>query len=78
MNENIQDGQFTEETSLLDRIADNLGAWLAAFVLTFAAATLLAIAVSAFIPFSFLLILKSWAGIWGLMLAKGALKNKMF
>lgn len=64
--------------SKLDRIADFIGAYAAAIILTFIAAIGIAFAVTIIptIVFSFGLIIRCWAGIWSLMLVRGALKNK--
>lgn len=64
--------------SKLDRIADFIGAYAAAIILTFIAAIGIAFAITIIptIVFSFGLVIRCWAGIWSLMLIKGALKNK--
>lgn len=81
--DNIQEGQFQEvqkQPSKLDHFGDILGAWAGALILTFLAAALLGLffTIIPTIHFNFIIILKCWAGIWGLMFARGALKNKMF
>ena len=83
--DNIQEGQFQEiqeqaHPSKLDHLGDILGAWAGAIVLTLLAAALLGLffTIVPSIHFNFIIILKCWAGIWGLMFARGALKNKRF
>lgn len=83
--DNIQEGQFQEiqeqaRPSKLDHLGDIFGAWAGAIVLTLFAAALLGLffTIIPSIHFNFIIILKCWAGIWGLMFARGALKNKMF
>lgn len=83
--DDIQEGQFQhiEEQnppSKLELLGDILGAWAGAIVLTLLAAALLGLffTIIPSIHFNFIIILKCWAGIWGLMFARGALKNKMF
>lgn len=81
--DNIQEGQFQEmqnHSSKLDHFGDILGAWTGALVLTLLAAALLGLffTIIPTIHFNFIIILKCWAGIWGLMFARGALKNKRF
>ena len=71
----------TEENpapSKLDKIADFIGAYAAAIILTFIAAIGVAFAITIIptIIFSFGLVIRCWAGIWSLMLVRGALKNK--
>lgn len=70
----------TEETapSKLDKVADFIGAYAAAIILTFIAAIGIAFAITVIptIVFSFGLVIRCWAGIWSLMLIRGALKNK--
>lgn len=69
-----------EPPSKLDKLADFLGTWGAAIMLTFIAAAGLAFFFS-FIPtisFSFSLVIRVWAGIWSIMLVKGTLANKTF
>lgn len=81
MNNEIQEGQFTEShSSTLDKLGDIFGAWAGALFLTFLAAALLGLffTIIPTIHFNFVIILKCFAGIWGLMFARGALKNKMF
>ena len=73
--------ESTEENpapSKLDKLADFIGAYAAAIILTFIAAIGIAFAITVIptIVFSFGLIIRCWAGIWSLMLVKGALKNK--
>lgn len=64
--------------SKLDKIADFIGAYAAAIILTFVAAVGLAFTFTIIptIVFSFSLVIRCWAGIWSLMLIRGALKNK--
>lgn len=64
--------------SKLDKVADFIGAYAAAFILTFLAACGIAFFLSSFpaMKFNFPLVLKTWGLIWSLMLVKGALKNK--
>jgi len=64
--------------SKLDRVADFIGAYAAAIILTFVAAVGLAFTftIIPIIHFSFGLVIRCWAGIWSLMLVRGALKNK--
>ena len=79
--ENIPDIEFEDAPVIEENnFADFLGLYLAAFVITFISASLLAIAFSIMpnITFNFLNICKCFAGIWGIMLARGALKNKVF
>ena len=70
----------TQTPTAADHIADIIGSWSAAILLTFVAAALIGLFLTVIpgLNFSFIIILKSWAGIWGLMFARGALKNKMF
>ena len=65
-------------SSKLDRVADFIGAYAAAIILTFIAAIGIAFAITIIptVVFSFNLIIRCWAGIWSLMLVRGALKNK--
>ena len=64
----------------MNKIADMLGMYLAAILLTLLAATLFSLAISVIpsICFNIITILKVWAGIWGIMFIKGSLKNKVF
>lgn len=64
--------------SKLDKVADFIGAYAATIILTFIAAVGIAFAITVIpiIVFSFGLIIRCWAGIWSLMLIRGALKNK--
>lgn len=64
--------------SKLDKVADFIGAYAAAIILTFIAAIGIAFAITVIptIVFSFGLVIRCWAGIWSLMLIRGALKNK--
>lgn len=70
-----------EETpSALDKAADFIGVWAAAIMLTFIASIGLAFFFT-FIPvinFSFPLVLKCWAGIWSILMARGVSQNKTF
>ena len=82
--DDIQEGQFQHieeqsSPSKLELLGDILGAWAGAIILTFFAAVLLGLSFTIIpsIHFNFIIILKCWAGIWGLMFARGALKNKM-
>lgn len=72
--------QNQEPPTKLDKIGDILGAWAGAIILTFIAAIFLGwfFTIIPTIKFNFIIILKCWLGIWGLMFTRGALKNKMF
>ena len=64
----------------LDKVADFIGVWAAAIMLTFLAGLGLAFFFT-FIPairFSFPLVLKCWAGVWAFLLARGVAQNKTF
>ena len=71
-----------EKPSKLDQLADFIGAYAAAIILTFIAVSVQGRVISLFSSlfsigvFSSGLILRCWAGIWSLMLVKGALNNK--
>jgi len=82
--DDIQEGQFQDiqeqkHPSKSDLLGDILGVWAGAIVLTFLAAALLGLffTIIPSVHFNFIIILKCWAGIWGFMFTRGALKNKM-
>lgn len=75
----IDDPIEQEQPSKADKFADFIGLYLGAIIFTLLGAVLLTVFFSIIptINFSIVTILKTWAGLWGIMFARGALKNKV-